>query len=136
MSDLPADRLHCSPTFANVGSDVFGPYEVLDGINSRRTHAAKKSWAVIFTCLNSHVTHIEPLPSLDVNSMKNALRRLFCIRGPCIKLRSDRGTNFTAAKNQTVLLSMSHLEDELQEHNCEWELNTPKASHHGGVWER
>ena len=136
MSDFSECRLHCSPPFAYVGLDVFGPYEVSDGINTRRTHAAKKCWAVIFTCLNFRVTHIEPLPTLDVNSMKNALRRFFCVRGPCIKLRSDRGTNFTAVKNQTASLSMSDLEDDLKEHSCEWELNTPKASHHCGVWER
>ena len=123
MSDLPEDRLHCSSPFAYVGLDVFGPYEVFDGINTRRTHAAKKSWAVIFTCLNSRATHIEPLPILDVNSIKNALRRLFCIRGLCIKLRSDRGTNFTAVKYHTVPLSMFDLEDGFKER--EWELNTP-----------
>ena len=74
MSDLPEDRLHCSPLFAYVGLDVFGPFEVSDVINTRWTHAAKKSWAVAFTCLNSRATHREPLHSLDVNRMKNALR--------------------------------------------------------------
>ena len=61
--------------------------------------------------------------------------KIFCIRVLCIKLCSDRGTNVTKAKNQTASLCMSDLEGELKEHNCEWKLNTPKATHSGGVWE-
>jgi len=81
MADLPADRLECAPPFSNVGIDVFGPYEVSDGCTTRRYSSLKKCWALIFTCLNSRATHIEPLPHLDISSMKNALRRFFCVRG-------------------------------------------------------
>ena len=136
MSDLPSDRLQCSPPFSYTGVDVYGPYEVSDGIVTRRTQSKKKCWAVLFTCMNSRATHIEPLPTLDINSMKNALRRFFCLRGPCFKFRSDRGTNFVGANNQQIEFSMSDLEHELKENNCEWEFNPPKASHFGGIWER
>lgn len=133
MANLPKDRLECTPPFVNTGMDVFGPYEVTDGVTTRRTKSTKKVWAVIFTCLNSRAMHLEPLPSLDISSLRNAMRRFFCLRGPCKHLRSDQGTNFVGTRNQDLI---SAIEDESRAHNCKWDLNTPKASHHGGVWER
>ena len=136
MSDLPSDRLDVgAPPFLNTGMDVFGPYAVTDGANTRRSTSTKKCWAVLFTCMNSRATHIESLPYLDGCSMINALRRFFCIRGPCKKLRSDQGTNFVAAKNQDTSFSASVM-NEITSQGCEWEMNPPKASHFGGIWER
>ena len=135
MSDLPTDRLKCVPPFTTTGVDIFGPYSVSDGVATRRTQTHKKCWAVVFTCLTSRATHIEPLPSLETPSMKNALRRFFCLRGPCKRLRSDPGTSFVGVINSQDDL-MSDAAPELQENNCTWDLNPPKASHFGGVWER
>ena len=135
MSDLPADRLESVPPFTNSGVDIFGPYSVVDGATTRRSCSTKKCWAVIFTCLVSRATHIEPLPSLDTSSMINALRRFFCIRGPCKKLRSDQGTSFTGVINSETDV-LSDIASEMQRNNCVWEMNPPKASHFGGIWER
>lgn len=133
MADLPGDRLECVPPFTNTGMDVFGPYEVTDGVSTRRSKTCKKCWAVVFTCLNSRAIHVEPLPFMDISSMKNAIRRFICIRGPVKLLRSDQGTNFTGTRNQDL---KSALLSESQYHGFQWILNPPKASHHGGVWER
>ena len=136
MSNLPKDRLDCAPPFTQTGMDVFGPYCITEGKTTRRTASTKKCWAVIFTCMNSRATHIELLPYLDTSSMKNAIRRFQCVRGPCKKFRSDRGTNFTGAKNQESDISFEEISTGLDDINCEWEFTPPKGSHHGGIWER
>lgn len=51
MSDLPPDRLECTPPFTHCGMDVFGPYLVTDGISTRRNNASKKCWALLITVL-------------------------------------------------------------------------------------
>ena len=136
MSDLPADRLHESPPFTNTGLDVFGPYLITEGLKTRKNSPEKKMWAVIFTCLVSRATHIEPLTMMDTSSFVNALRRFFAIRGTCKRIRSDRGSNFVGALNQAATISLPKINEELTRQNCEWELNPSKASHFGGVWER
>ena len=136
MADLPRDRTECAPPFSFTGCDVFGPFNITDGQTTRRSNSSKKCWGVLFTCLNSRATHIEPLPHLDTTSMKNAIRRFICIRDPCKRLRSDHGTNFIGVKNQEACIDPEELSREVQKYNCEWELTPPKASHFGGIWER
>ena len=82
MADLPSDRLECVPPFSNTGMDVFGPYELTDGVSTRRSKSTKKCWVVIFSCLNSRAIHLEPLPHMDISSLRNAMRRFFCLHGP------------------------------------------------------
>lgn len=77
--------------------------------------------------------HIEVIESQDMHSCINALQRFFAIRGPAKQLRSDRGTNFIAARaelgmrssdeNKNSILSYLHSE------GCAWEFNPPHASH-------
>lgn len=135
MADLPSDRIEESPPFRNCGMDVFGPFQVSEGVNTRRSISTKKAWGLLFTCLVSRAVHIELLPSLDTPSFINAYRRFVCVRGPCQRLRSDHGTNFVGAHNQTSL-PVDSLKLELKNRNCEWVFNPPGASHQGGVWER
>ena len=133
MSDLPSDRLERTPPFRNVGMDVFGPYRVTDGVSTRRNFATKKCWVLICTCLVSRAVHLEPLPSLDIVAFKNAFRRFTCIRGQCKIIRTDRGTNFVGAFNQT---KDTELQNILQNEEVKWIFNPPKAPHFGGVFER
>jgi hypothetical protein len=136
MSDLPTDRLHESPPFTSTGVDIFGPYMITDGATTRRTSSNKKMWAVIFTCLVTRATHLEALPMMDTSSFVNALRRFFAIRGNCRHLRSDQGSNLIGTYNQSATLCLQNIEKEIRNLNCTWSFNPPKASHHGGVWER
>ena len=136
MCDLPYDRLKESTPFTFTGMDVFGPFMVSDGRTTRRNTCTKKTWAIVFTCLVSRAVHIEPLPSLDISSFKNALQRFFCLRGSCRKLRCDRGTNFVGAHGQETSLSLEQLNSDPSFSHIEWDFNPPKASHFGGTWER
>jgi len=56
--------------------------------------------------------------------MIQALQRFTSRRGKMKILRSDNGTNFIHARKYMI------------ENDIKWYLNTPAASHHGGVWER
>ena len=136
MSDLPLDRLHESPPFTYAGLDAFGPFPVSEGKSTRKSSADKKIWALIFICLVTKAVHIELLWHMDINSFKHSLRRFFSIRGSCVKLRSDRGSNFVGAFNQEkVDLDMQVVQKEINQ-GCQWEFNPPHSSNFGGIWER
>ena len=136
MADLPLDRLHASPPFTNVGVDVFGPFYIHDGTNTRRNKATKKIWVAIFVCLPSRAVHLEPLPGMDTSTFRNALSRFIAIRGNCKVIRSDQGTNFIASRKQIEGINLPHLSPYLDNKGIQWILNPPGASHHGGSWER
>ena len=56
--------------------------------------ANSKRWGLVFTCLASRAIHIELVETMDASSFLCALWRFFAIRGPALRLRCDRGTNF------------------------------------------
>ena len=137
MSDLPPDRLAQDvPPFTHVGVDVFGPFYVHDGKSTRTTSGTKKIWALIIVCLPSRAIHLEYLPGMDTSSFRNAFNRFQAIRGPCLTIRSDQGTNFVLAKKQMEAVDISSFSKELQAQGIQWTFNPPHASHQGGSWER
>ena len=136
MADLPYDRLEEVPPFTNVGIDIFGPFLIHDGKNTRRTLATKKIWVLIIVCLPSRAIHLEPLVGMDTSSFRNALTRFITMRGNCQIIRSDQGSNFLCARKQMDAIDVRGLAKELQERNIQWILNPPQASHHAGSWER
>ncbi len=135
MGNLPSDRLTPDkPPFTYVGIDFFGPFEVKQG------RSVVKRYGCIFTCLAIRAIHVEIAHSLDVDSMINALRRFIAIRGCPERIRSDRGTNFTAANNELEenLKSLDNhkIRDFCLKKEIDWVFNPPASSHKGGVWER
>ena len=95
MANLPSDRISPDkPPFTNVGIDYFGPFEVKQG------RSRVKRYGCIFTCLASRAIHVEIAHSLNTDSMISALRRFVSIRRCPERIRSDRGTNFTAASKE------------------------------------
>ena len=137
MSDLPKERVKPAAPVTYSGMDVFGPWYIKDG---RKT---VKRYGLIFTCLCSRAVHLETLNSMETNSFINALRRFVNCRGKLRELRSDRGTNFVAAKNELASalheLNRDRIHIYLSENDCDWtefNMNTPKSSHIGGIWER
>lgn len=137
MADLPPDRLEESPPFTNTSVDLFGPFHVTDGISTRRTTATKKVWAVIFVCQVSRAVHLDTVYSLDTTAFCHSLRRFFALRGMCKRLRSDNGTNFTATKKEmSGRIDTNTIHLTTLQYGCQWIMNPPGASHHGGSWER
>ena len=95
---------------------------------------------LVFTCLASRAIHIELLETMDASSFLCALRRFFAVRGPALRLRCDRGTNFVGAKTE-IDQALAEVDKEsvaryLSEQGCKWLFNPPHASHFGGAWER
>ena len=73
----------------------------------------------------------------------NALRRFISRSGNVRELRSDQGTNFVGAKKELAAalkeLDTTSVKEYLSSQDCDWidfNLNTPHASHMGGIWER
>ena len=137
MSNLPEERLEPSAPFTYTGMDVVGPWCIKDG---RKT---MKRYGLIFTCLCSRAVHLETLNTMETDSFINALRRFINRRGKVRELRSDRGTNFVAAKNElSAALEeciYDRVHDFLLKHDCDWlefNMNTAKSSHMGGICER
>ncbi|XP_038055409.1 uncharacterized protein LOC119727556 [Patiria miniata] len=137
MSDLPVDRLEPAPPFSYCAVDYFGPFLVKE----RRSQV--KRYGVLFTCMASRGVHLETANSLTASSFINALTRFQSRRGPVRQLRSDQGTTFIGARSELrealAEMEQDRVHQYLLESNCDWipfKLNTPHASHMGGVWER
>ena len=137
MADLPHERLVGNiPPFTHVGIDVFGPFYIHDGKGTRANSGTKKIWALIIVCLPSRAIHLEYLSGMDTSSFRNAFNRFRAIRGPCLTIRSDQGTNFVLARKQMEAVDISSFSKELQAEGIQWTFNSPHASHQGGCWER
>ena len=130
MADLPTERLSDTAPFEHVGIDVAGPWYVHDGKTTRRTLGTKKVFVLIVNCLASRAVHLEPLGGMDTNSLLNALRRFFAVRGPCTSISSDHGSNFVGAVN--VSAEFSEVQKKMETSGITWKLNLVGASHFGG----
>ena len=78
---------------------------------------------------------------MDTASFRMAFQRFQAIRGQCVYLRSDAGSNFMGARNTGELeVDLENaISQTRQRWNYEgkiWDINPPLASHFGGVWER
>ncbi|CAB4033136.1 uncharacterized protein LOC110985605, partial [Paramuricea clavata] len=137
MADLPEDRMKTEAPFTYCGVDYFGPWLIKEG------RKELKRYGVLFTCLSSRAIHIEVAKTLETSSFINVLRCFLARRGPIRQLRSDQGTNLVGARTELreILTQMDQNEVQqfLLKRECDWfefKLNTPTASHAGGVWER
>ena len=143
MADLPAERLYRTPPFYKCGIDVFGHFNVRHGKATRRNTGTRKVWVLLFTCLYSRAIHLEILDSMDTAAFINALARFEAVRGKCVYLRSDHGSNFMGARNDDSEDSpimdpavRKAVQEDWQKQGRTWDVNPPLASHFGGVWER
>ena len=123
MADLPEERLQYDKLpFDHVSVDCFGPYSA----KYRRTTC--KRYGCVFTCHNTRAIHIEKLDDLSCESFINGMRRFISRRGKPSLIKSDRGTNFTAAE--------SELRKSMQKFDVDWQFLPAGASHMNGVVER
>lgn len=136
MADLPVERSLATPPFTSVGMDVFGHWMITFGKATRGSKSSRKCWALLFTCLSSRAVHVESLLAMDTVSFINAFRRFTSLRGPCVSVFSDRGSNFIGAKAQTSQVSTEVVGRQLSALGVVWKMNPPHASNFGGIWER
>lgn len=125
MGSLIEGRVACGwRAFTYCGVDYFGPIEVV--IGRRR----EKRWIALFTCLTTRAIYLTIAFSLSTDSF------LMCLRGLVsdhdvipLEMRSDNGTNFTAAVKELHRVAEQYPE-------MKWVFNPPGAPHMGGCWER
>ena len=134
MADLPLERVHESAPFDHIGVDVFGPFKVSNGVQTKRKPGELKLFVLLINCLATRAIHLEALDGMDTTSMMNALRRFFAIRGRSKTVRSDRGTNFVGTVNQSPEFESLMREEEF--HGIKWDFHPVGASHYGGFYER
>ena len=102
MADLPEHRLLQTPPFYHSGIDVFGPFMIKEGRATRASTGTRKIWCLLFTCLYSRGVHVETLDHMNTDSFKMAFQRFQYVRGECVYLRSDHGSNFIGAYNEQL----------------------------------
>lgn len=73
---------------------------------------------------------------MTTDAFINALRAFIAIRGNVRQLRSDQGTNFIGARREFAELMKGMDGEKVKALGCEFLMNSPAASHMGGVWER
>ncbi|XP_073845830.1 uncharacterized protein isoform X1 [Musca autumnalis] len=135
MGPLPIDRLepYIRP-FKYTGLDYFGPINVTIG---RRT---EKRWVALFTCLTIRAIHLEIAHDLSTDSCIIAIRNFINRRGVPVRIRSDNGTNFIGANEESKrfddVFEADRIQHELSEKGIEWLFNCPANPSEGGVWER
>lgn len=134
MAPLPKHRLQpYLPAFTNVGTDYFGPFEVVVG----RRH--EKRYGVLFTCLVTRAIHLEMAHSLTTDSFVAAFRRFANRRGSPAIVYSDNGTNLVSGEKEmreAIERFNVHAEQNFQLKGIEWHFSPPSAQHFGGAWER
>ncbi len=130
MADLPQERMETTPPFTYCGMDCFGPFYIKEG------RKELKRYGLLFTCMCSRAVHVEMLDDLSTDAFINALRTFIAIRGRVRQLRSDQGTNFVGARREFAEALKEMNPEYLKEFGCEFIMNTPSASHTGGIWER
>ena len=95
MADLPSNSVKPDdPPFTHTGMDYFWLFNIKQG------RSIRKSYSVLFTCMNSRAVHIEIADSMDTSSCINTLRRFLARRGHVKEIISDNGTNFVGANHQ------------------------------------
>lgn len=134
MRDLPPERIEPSPPFTYCGMDVFGPFL------TKQARKEYKRYGLLFTCFYSRAVHVEMLEDLSTDAFINGFRCFIALRGSVRQIKCDQGTNFVGAKNELNAaqneIDTDKLTSFLAEKQCDFVLNTPHASHAGGVWER
>ncbi|KFD52715.1 hypothetical protein M513_06371 [Trichuris suis] len=135
MSDLPSERLDFhAPAFTNVGIDFFGPFEVIV------KRSREKRYGCIFTCLVSRAVHLELTPSLNLNSVIQAVKRFISRRGRPRIIMSDNGSSFVKAakclRREWSEVDIEGLSASLADLRIKWKFSPPHGPHFGGAWER
>ena len=131
MADLPPERLIAGkPPFHVTGCDCFGPFPV------KYKRSTVLRYGCVFTCMNIRAVHIEKLDTLEADSFINGLRRFIARRGCPAVMFSDNATNFSSAVKQLNLAKSEVVQRFSSQNAIEWRFIPPKASHHGGTWER
>ena len=131
MGPLPFDRLKPAPAWSTTGLDFFGPFEIKGEVNQRSTG---KAYGVIFACAASRAIHLEVADDYSTNGFLKTMRRFVSIRGYPSMVRSDPGSQLTAASKELIEVIRSLDQNEMQRFGAERGLSW-KFSPADGPWQ-
>lgn len=129
MGNLPVDRISHIKAFRCVGVDFCGPFLVTLG--KRRSIKSQKACICLFICFPTKAIHLELVSELSAEAFLAALRRFIALKGRCVSIHSDCGTNFVGVNK--MLADM--MKNAAASDTIEWKFNPPFAPHFGGLWE-
>ena len=135
-AQLPSFRVEQSMhPFKSVGIDYFGPLIIKDS-----TGKAKKVWVALFTCAVVGAIYLDAVEDLTASSFLLAFKRFVACHGLPSRIISDNALTFCKADRALRALWQSLSAEEVQEYlgkgGVQWDFNTPRASWHGGLFER
>jgi len=141
MSDLPQERTSRANPFEYTTLDLFGPFEVRDGVKKR---VKKKVWGVVYCCMASRAVHADLVDDQSSESFLQAYSRFTALRAHPRKLWSDRGSNFVGAKpalrelhRHLTCLQKASVENMAARNGTEWQwdFHPADAPHRNGAAE-
>lgn len=138
MGSLPQARAMKSFPFENAGVDYAGPF--LLKLKDGRCKSRVKAFVAVFVCMATKAVHLELVEGLSTPAFLAAFQRFSSIRGPCLQVWSDNGTNFVGAQKELKELVNSWKDggldaSELRRLKVEWNFIAPYSPHQGGLWE-
>lgn len=136
MGKLPEERLKPAPPWTSTAIDLFGPFKIRDEVKKR---AIGKAYGVLFNCLATRAVHVDLAPDYSTEKFLMVLRRFVSIRGYPAKLRSDNGTQLTAANEELQAVTRAWNWEELREfgvtEGMQWEFTSADAPWQNGCSE-
>ncbi|XP_011858105.1 PREDICTED: uncharacterized protein LOC105555687 [Vollenhovia emeryi] len=142
MGNLPKARIIApSRAFESCGVDYAGPFYHKEG--SRRNSKLIKCYMAIFVCFATKAVHIELATDMTSEAFLNVFKRFISRRGYPSHIYSDNGLNFVGAQRELNELAALFENQKFQHDiagymsnkNIQWHFITPRAPHHGGLWE-
>ncbi|XP_029157246.1 uncharacterized protein LOC114929752 [Nylanderia fulva] len=142
MGNLPKPRITVpSRVFENCGVDYAGPYYYKQGL--RKNTKLIKCYMTIFVCFATKAVHIELATDMTSEAFLNVFKRFISRRGYPANIYSDNGLNFVGAEHElnelVVLFKNQKFQHEIagymSDKNVQWHFISPRAPHHGGLWE-
>ena len=131
---LPESRVTLREPFAVSGVDFCGHFF------TRQRGETFKSYVALFTCTATRAVHLEAVPSLTTPQTHLAIRRFLATYPACRRFISDNGKSFSKAATDLKRLFNAVKDPECLEilngRSVDWSFNCPRASWHGGVFER
>lgn len=111
------------------------------GLSSKtgRNPTITKAYVCVFVCFVTRAIHLELVSDASTRQFVQALRRFISRRGPVAQMWSDNGTNFVGANNYLRQIYDKQYEwangEVANTFKIRWHFITPRAPHHGGLYE-
>ena len=136
MGKLPEDRLKPAPPWSSTAIDLFGPFKIRDEVKKR---TIGKAFGVLFNCLATRAVHVDLSPDYSAEKFLMVLRRFVSLKGYPRKIRSDNGTQLTAANEELQTVTRAWNWEELKEfgvtEGMTWEFTSADAPWQNGCSE-